>query len=718
MPSEYLGRRDALKIISTTVIGCYVGIGCAQVNSLDTSDYFPQSVASGDPHSDRVILWTRVVDQYLLRKDYSVFLEVATDETFLDIVISQNYMAQAALDHCLRIKVTSLDPNTYYYYRFTYAGVHSRTGRTKTLPAENDMRTISLAMVYGQDYIGRYYNPYAHLLRHHEPDLILHLGDYIYETTGDPTFQVRQTQRNIIFDDIEHAQKIEWNDIVFYAANSLENYRQLYRQYRSDPILQALHERFPMVAIWDDHEYRDDYAGGSAKERYRAQRLHARRAYLEYMPLEVGLESVAYFSSENPLIQEAEKPPVLYRDFKLGGVADLLISDYRTYRPDLLIPRDAFPGKVFADHEEIMTLLEQYYPGESEIRYQKLCPYCNPYIDLKDSRYDNYKTVFRELVYQMYLSEGVSFIAAGILSSKAVSGKINLAIANKMITYHNEKLDADVIPLPLFHQNERDGQRKKGLSYADLGKYSMISDDGIGVSTMVGKDAFDLYALKYAQQDVYGEQQSQWIRRHIQTNTQPWLLFASSVSMTPMAVDLSDLDMLPEPFRKPLYINLDQFDGFPFARASLLESLSGHNALVLSGDIHAAFITNHEVVKEVTGPAVSSATAREMIRSKISTSTVLEHKKAILEALDSLDIDEMLMECNQICNDTGSSAYIQHADVGHHGYTLVDIDKTKITVSLSTLPFEYATQCLYGKLDVLDKLVETSQFVFIRDGTL
>ena len=717
MPANTLGRREALKILSTTALGFYLGTGCTRQYPLESSTCFPQSVASGDPRADRVILWTRVVDPELRQVDYPVLLEIATNETFHEIVLSQTHVAEATLDHCLRIKVEGLEPATHYYYRFTYAGIRSRTGRTRTLPDEEDMRSLSLAMVYGQDYVGRYYNPYAYLLRHHDPDLILHLGDYVYESTGDPTFQVQNPSRNVIFRDSEHAQKIEWGTVTFYLAESLENYRQLYRTYRSDPMLQKLHERHPMIAIWDDHEYKDDYAGGDVEEKHNARRAHARRAYLEYMPLEIGLEEASSFNSSNALLDDEAPPLKLYRDFSLGGLARLLVSDYRTYRSDALIPMDAFPGTVFSDAEEIRLLYKKHYPSDTETLCQQLSAYCSPYIDLQASAYADYRSVFKKLIYEMYVSEGAGFIGAGVLASRAVGGKMNVRVANKLLVYHNEHLENGMPPLPMLYEEEGDEKYlgyARGLSYLDLGKYALMTRNGVGVTALVSKMAFDLYALKHPHQDVYGEEQSHWIQSQVAETSQPWTIFASSVSMTPMTIDLKSIKALPDLFRKPLYINLDQFDGFPAARADLMETLRGHNALVLSGDIHAAFITDHGTAREITGPAVSSATAREMVHDKIATAPALTNKETILKAIDGLDISAQLLACNHTCNTTGSHATIQYSDVEHHGYTLITLEEEQVTATLYTLPFAYATQNYYEMPDELDTLVQARPFVFER----
>ncbi|HHQ48715.1 MAG TPA: hypothetical protein ENK19_07515, partial [Acidobacteria bacterium] len=268
-----------------------LGVGVAVAGNA----YFPQGVASGDPTPEGVVTWTRIVDPTRPEADLNVTLEVATDPDFTNIVVTKELVAEAQYDHCVKYWTWGLDADTTYYYRFAYdpgdGVVYSRTGRTKTAPPPNADVPVKFAVVYGQDYVGRYYNTYAQLLADHPDDLdfIVHIGDYVYETTGDPSFQNPNEDRKIEFEDTAGAIPLGDPDNPYYAASSLANYRTLYRTYRSDPVLQDVHAMYPMLSIWDDHEYSNDcwgdvatYFNGRKDEADPVRRRHAEQAYMEW----------------------------------------------------------------------------------------------------------------------------------------------------------------------------------------------------------------------------------------------------------------------------------------------------------------------------------------------------------------------------------------------------------------------------------------------------
>ncbi|MCL4176915.1 MAG: alkaline phosphatase D family protein [Verrucomicrobia bacterium] len=188
-------------------------------------------------------------------------MELASDPDFSAVVlVREDLVARAAHDGCVKVAAAGLQPATHYWYRFVYQDTQfSPVGRTKTAPAPDQSVAVRFAFLNCQDYVGRYYNTLSHLVEHEADslDFIVHLGDYIYETTGDPGFQTTSGDRSIAFQD--DAGAIDLGG--FQAAASLDNYRELYRIYRTDPILQRLHELFPMLVIWDDHEYSNDRHG-------------------------------------------------------------------------------------------------------------------------------------------------------------------------------------------------------------------------------------------------------------------------------------------------------------------------------------------------------------------------------------------------------------------------------------------------------------------------
>src|SRR6185503_6601488 len=197
----------------------------------DTSAFFPQSIASGDPRPDSVVLWTRVADDDDPSADRRLTLEVGLDPVFTVMTASKpDLPALAAHDNNVKVKVTGLNPSTYYYYRFTYEKngkkLRSHVGRTKTAPAAAESRKIKFAVKTCQNFIGRYYNSWQRLLLLPEDDIdfVIFLGDYVYETTGHPGFQSPAGTRNVVLREPESAIQLGTADAPYYAAQSLSNY--------------------------------------------------------------------------------------------------------------------------------------------------------------------------------------------------------------------------------------------------------------------------------------------------------------------------------------------------------------------------------------------------------------------------------------------------------------------------------------------------------------
>ncbi|HEY0464031.1 MAG TPA: alkaline phosphatase D family protein, partial [Polyangiaceae bacterium] len=297
-------RRRFLELTLVSAGAVLGPIACgseADARDSDADRVFPQSLASGDPRPTSVVLWTRAVDSERPEADLTLSLELATDEAFTQLVsldgqASRSLSALAAFDHCVKTRVDGLQPGTEYFYRFSYhsvgARVTTRIGRTKTAPSEDADVSVRFAVVSCQDYAGKYFHAYRKLATL-DVDVIVHLGDYVYETTADPSFQVADPARQVSFGKPEQA--ISRGNGNYRAAQSLDNYRDLYRLYRADPDLQFVHERFPMIAIQDDHEFSDDchgdvstYEDGRVDETNSARRLAADQAWFEYMPVDLS----------------------------------------------------------------------------------------------------------------------------------------------------------------------------------------------------------------------------------------------------------------------------------------------------------------------------------------------------------------------------------------------------------------------------------------------
>jgi alkaline phosphatase D len=283
-----------------------------------SSVVFPLGVASGDPAPDGAVLWTRLEPSPA--GPVPVVWEIARDAAMRDVVAGGRAVAEARGDWTVKVRVRSpaLTPFTTYWYRFRALGAASRIGRVTTLPdPAAALDRLRLGYVSCQDYTaGRFTALRA--LAASDVDYVVHLGDYIYETVGDPDFQNRGPR----------ARRLRLPDGKL-RAETLDDYRWLYRTYRADPDLQRLHERHTVIAIWDDHEFANDGYGvhdtDSADESANAdprRRSAASQAWNEYMPADVP------FRPEAPPTEQIR----IYRSFVFGDLAELVLTDERLYR--------------------------------------------------------------------------------------------------------------------------------------------------------------------------------------------------------------------------------------------------------------------------------------------------------------------------------------------------------------------------------------------------
>jgi len=219
--------------------------GTAQAIPPFQGDPFSLGVASGDPTPDGIVLWTRLAPAPLEggglpREPYGVRYELATDEQFKNIVRRGTVEALWEEAHSVHVELGGLLPATEYWYRFKFGTTESVSGRTRTAPALDSTDPTSFAFVSCQNYIWGYYNAYIDIAEQ-DLDLVVHLGDYIYEGPGLNAARIR-----------DHFPQRE----LF----SLDDYRVRHAQYRTDPDLREAHRRHPFLMTWDDHEFKDNYA--------------------------------------------------------------------------------------------------------------------------------------------------------------------------------------------------------------------------------------------------------------------------------------------------------------------------------------------------------------------------------------------------------------------------------------------------------------------------
>ena len=246
------------------------------------ADPFPLGVASGDPLSDGFVLWTRLAPEPLSRDpqapgglstgDILLRFEIAEDPLMQRIVRHGIARAEAAFAHSVHLEVGGLTPGRPYWYRFMTQDATSAIGCARTAPdAGQALDHFRFGFVSCSNYEQGYFAAYRHLAAE-APDLVLFLGDYIYET-------VQPKEKAVVR---RHSDG--------EVPTTLTGYRNRYAQYRLDPDLQALHATAPALVIWDDHEVQNDYAGewSSTFEPpalFLKQRAAAYQAFYEHMPL-------------------------------------------------------------------------------------------------------------------------------------------------------------------------------------------------------------------------------------------------------------------------------------------------------------------------------------------------------------------------------------------------------------------------------------------------
>ena len=293
---------------------------------------FSLGVASGSPAPDGVVLWTRLLPltgDSLGAQSVPVHWEVAHDEGFARIVQRGEALAQPGLAHSVHAEVTGLEPDRWYFYRFTSGDAVSATGRTHTIPAPGAaVRSLRLGYASCQRWEHGYFTAWEHM-REENLDAVLFLGDYIYEyaTSANP---VRVPPGGWVRD--------------------LGGYRARHALYRSDAGLQAMHAACPWLLTWDDHEVQNDYAGlahgNSGPEPgagFAARRAAAYQAYYEHMPLRASVLTRAV----EGLAAGAQMR--IYTQLRYGSLATLHLLDARQYKDHQVCTPGGKPGSGHLD---------------------------------------------------------------------------------------------------------------------------------------------------------------------------------------------------------------------------------------------------------------------------------------------------------------------------------------------------------------------------------
>lgn len=673
--SQLTRRRELLKLsvlaVGALPLSCYrEKFEPGPLSVEESARYFPQSVASGDPRSDSVVLWVRAFDPDRPTEDAEVELVMGLDEALsqtLDLSgDALRMLSLAESDHCLGVRVGGLEPGTTYYYRFTLrlldGTAQSRVGRTRTAPKEDADTSVTFAVMSCQDYGAKYFHVARHISEQ-DVDFVLHLGDYVYETVGDPSFQGDSKQRRIKLSAPDEALELDRGGGTFLAAASLSNYRDLYQQYRSDPDLQALHERHPMIVIWDDHEFSDDchgdvatYLDGSKDETSPARRAAADQAWFEYMPLDYTPRVDKSATVATKLDKQGEFPENfhIYRNFVFGQHLELVLTDLRRFRPDHLVPEDAPPGAVFLDADGVAELLPESPPD------------LVPYVDVES---------FGQGAYLAALTENAETldITPASLTGNFSAVWINTALGSLTDVKVPDPIDVTAADLP------------RGYAYHCLLKTQQFSR--VGARYALAVRPFEALAKKRWQEskgqseNLMGKTQREWFLDTIRESTRTFKIWGSEVVFQSRHIDLSEIEAAPPELRTVISISAEDWDGFPNERRALLKELSAaENVIILSGDLHCFFAATPFVegdedtrVVELTTSSVSSLTWKDGIGSSLSQAGMTP------PAVQALAENIELLLGNKILRTNPHLAYM---DLANNGYSLVEVGPSDVRFTL------------------------------------
>lgn len=285
---------------------------------------FYHGVASGDPLTDRVIIWTRITPDSGVSALKNVKWQVATDSLFKSVVKSGIFTTYSSIDYTVKVDVTGLQPGTTYYYAFSHQGTYSLTGRMRT--ASNNVNHLRFAVVSCNNYEAGFFNGFKKIGQRNDIDAVIHLGDYIYE------YQPKGYGDSLTGRFVEPAKEIV----------TLDDYRTRYSVYRLDQDLRYAHQQQTFISIWDDHESTNDsYKDGAENHQsnegdWQTRKEISKRVYFEWMPI------------------REESSNSIYRKISYGSMLDLIMLDTRlegrvkppTNFDDLDLPARTMLGKT------------------------------------------------------------------------------------------------------------------------------------------------------------------------------------------------------------------------------------------------------------------------------------------------------------------------------------------------------------------------------------
>lgn len=630
-----MGSFITVSVAALGVSGCHNGSSSRGTPPPASDDgwKFPQSVASGDPHPDSIILWTRVTRSTLPATDtssVSVTVKLKLTKADNSLNLGQTGIALAGtllgditvpaygdFDGAIRHKLTGLDEDSVYYYQFVAGSVRSKIGRFKTArssTAPNAADPVKFAFMSCQEWSHNHWGAYSQLLADDGTgatpslDFIVHLGDYIYETDS----TVAEEARHGAITLPTGAALPSGGEY----ASELADYRYLYKLYRSDTRIQAVHERFPMIAVWDDHEFSDD--GWQASETYTnanasqpERRRNANQAWFEFMPVDVTF-SEADTSFNNISI---------YRDLKFGSVMHLVMTDERLYRVDHVIAENTLSGG-----EELGSINSRYLAPEATFKFledlksssQPGTP-LNPVSMLGETQRDWWKSTMQGSTasWKIWGNE-VSLLRMGLNGRGAVTTLLSL-LTVQTIADSTSPLAGKI------------GASSAAVAAGILGisDSAVAANGALQIESTIGSDtantslrssAIATAGTSYGSTDIATVATDAYIAATDAAASSAPADAANAGAAAGAVITVAAIAATPahslNAFLQKFLMNADQWDGYHLERQHLMQFLETEaiqNVVAITGDIHAFFAgqVHSTFAGEVTGISVASGTPVE-----------------------------------------------------------------------------------------------------------
>lgn len=381
---EFLGRFLALGGCFAATASPLARVAVAATSSLGGGCRFPQGVASADPQPDAVVFWTRALPDDQHAENLPLRLQVASDTDFRSTIVDTGIIASAGHDFTVRVFVDGLDPDSRYHYRFLAPdGTSSRIGRARTAPAADAQRALTVAVFSCQHYSDGFFSAYRRLLlddaaagTDRAVDFVLHLGDFIYEF---PEVDLYQADGQLIRAlNPDGSQRLvpplpsSTPGNIVRKAETLDDFRHLYRTYLTDPDLQDARAAFPFVHIWDDHELVNDcWQGFVLADSIHQRRVNANQAWFEYVPAALtyagvgpaGVNPARDFErvevsegtitdlDDHYLVREPNNLAAIHsinivRCLRWGRLVDVLLPDQRSFRGERGVDASLLTGSL------------------------------------------------------------------------------------------------------------------------------------------------------------------------------------------------------------------------------------------------------------------------------------------------------------------------------------------------------------------------------------